>query len=68
MIDWQTAGVVVIVAAAVWYLARKFFGRPKAKSTTSFVPLATLKKPGGAGGAGRAGGAGGAGKSAAPLP
>jgi hypothetical protein len=46
MIDWQMAGVVVIVAAAVCYLARKFFGRPRKQSTTSFVPLATLKKPG----------------------
>jgi hypothetical protein len=44
VIDWQTVGVAVIVAGAVWYLGRKFFGRPKAKPTTSFVPLATLKK------------------------
>jgi hypothetical protein len=69
MIDWQTAGVVVIVAAAVWYLSRKFFGRPRPKSTTTFVPLASLKKPDGAGGSGEAGRAGGAGKStASPLP
>ena len=47
MIDWQTAGVVVIVAGAVWYLARKFFGRPKSKATASFVPLSSLKKPSG---------------------
>jgi uncharacterized membrane protein len=45
MIDWQTAGVVIIVSMAVWYLARKFFGRPRSKSTASFVPLATLRKP-----------------------
>ncbi len=45
--NWQEIAVVVIVAGAVYFLARKFFGvgprRPK-KTPTSFVPLQTLKK------------------------
>lgn len=43
---WQEIGVVVIVAAAVAYLARKLFGlgpRPK-KKPQSFVPLSDLKR------------------------
>jgi hypothetical protein len=41
---WQDLGVVVVVGGAVYYLARKFFGRPARKVTTSFVPLKSLKK------------------------
>lgn len=44
---WQEAGVVVVVAAAVAYLARKLFGvGPKARKQTppSFVPLSDLKR------------------------
>ncbi|MEZ5285707.1 MAG: hypothetical protein R2712_13055 [Vicinamibacterales bacterium] len=43
---WQDAGVVAIVAGAVYYLGRKFFGRgPRTPSaSSSFVPLSSLKK------------------------
>ncbi|MEW6323145.1 MAG: hypothetical protein AB1635_18915 [Acidobacteriota bacterium] len=41
---WQEAGVVVIVAAAVWYLAKRLFGRLPQKTPSSFVPLSDLKK------------------------
>lgn len=43
---WQEIGVVLIVGAAVTYLARKLFGvgdRTR-KTKTSFVPLDALKK------------------------
>jgi hypothetical protein len=46
MPDWQSLGVVLIVAGAVVYLARKFFGRSGTKPATTFVPLSKLKKPG----------------------
>jgi hypothetical protein len=43
---WQEVGVVVVVAGAVYFLARKLFGigvrRKKAPST--FIPLESLKK------------------------
>jgi len=41
---WQDLGVVAVVGGAVYYLARKFFGRPKRRVTTTFVPLKSLKK------------------------
>ena len=41
---WQGLGVLAIVAGAVYYLGRKLFVRPRAKTTTSFIPLASLKK------------------------
>ena len=43
--DWQTAGVVVIVIGAVVFLARKLFVRPRRKTgATAFIPLGSLKK------------------------
>jgi hypothetical protein len=41
---WQEAGVVLVVGAALYYLARKFFGSPRRKPNTTFVPLKNLKK------------------------
>jgi hypothetical protein len=42
---WQEAGVVLVVAGAVGYLARKLFGAaPRKKSPPSFVPLSQLKR------------------------
>ena len=42
---WQEAGVVVVVGAAVAYLARKLFGTvPRRKAPTTFVPLSQLKR------------------------
>jgi hypothetical protein len=42
---WQEVGVVVIVAGAVGYLARKLFGvGPRPKRPQSFVPLSDLKR------------------------
>ena len=41
---WQELGVLAIVAAAVFYLGRKLFARPRMKTPTSFVPLTSLKK------------------------
>jgi hypothetical protein len=41
---WQDFGVMLVVGGAVYYLARKFFGRPARKVTTTFVPLKSLKK------------------------
>jgi hypothetical protein len=43
-VTWQDVGVVVVVGGAVYYLARKLFGRPARKVTTTFVPLKSLKK------------------------
>ena len=50
---WQEAGVVVIVAGAVVFLARRLFGRfgPK-KPATTFIPLRTVKRHSGSGGGG----------------
>lgn len=45
--NWQEIAVVVIVAGALYFLARKFFGigpRRRKKAPTSFVPLQALKK------------------------
>ena len=41
---WQEVGVVVVVGGAVYYLARKFFARPAARTPVSFVALKDLKK------------------------
>jgi hypothetical protein len=42
---WQEVGVVLIVGAAVVYLARKVFGAgPRPRPTRSFVPLTDLKR------------------------
>lgn len=43
--DWQEAGVALIVLGAVAFLARRLFGRatPRPKAAT-FVPLRDLKK------------------------
>jgi hypothetical protein len=42
---WQEAGVVIVVAGAVGYLARKLFGAaPGKKTSSSFVPLSQLKR------------------------
>jgi hypothetical protein len=44
---WQEVGVVLIVAGAVAYLARKLFGigpKPRPKRPPSFVPLSELKR------------------------
>jgi len=41
---WQEGGVILIVGGAVYYLARKFFAKPTARTTTSFVSLKDLKK------------------------
>jgi hypothetical protein len=41
---WQDAGVAAVFLGAIVFLARKFFVRPKTKSTTAFVPLSSLKK------------------------
>ena len=43
---WQEIAVVLVVGGALYYLARKFFGSPRKKPTTTFVPLDQLKKPG----------------------
>jgi hypothetical protein len=43
-VSWQDVGVVIVVGGAVYYLARKFFGRPARKVPTTFVPLKNLKK------------------------
>ena len=43
--DWQSAGVVVMVLGALAFLARKFLFRPRRKSgATAFIPLGSLKK------------------------
>lgn len=43
---WQEIGVVVIVTAAVIYLARKLFGLGirRKKKPQSFIPLSDLKR------------------------
>jgi hypothetical protein len=42
---WQEAGVVLVVGAAVAYLARKLFSiGPRRKPPTSFVPLSQVKR------------------------
>ena len=42
---WQEAGVVLVVAGAVAYLARKLFGAAhRKKAPASFVPLSQLKR------------------------
>ena len=41
---WQEAGVVLVVVGAIYYLARKFFARPAARTPTSFVALKDLKR------------------------
>ncbi len=41
---WQEAGVVLVVGAAVVYLIRKIFGRPR-RGTSTFVPLAKIRRP-----------------------
>ena len=41
---WQDAGVVLVVGGAIYYLARHFFARPAARTTTSFVSLKDLKR------------------------
>ena len=45
--DWQTAGVVVIVAGAVYFLGRRVFlvRRRRRRSPQSFVPLSSIKRP-----------------------
>lgn len=41
----QEIGVAIVVLAAVAFLARRFFGRPrKPKTAATFVPLSQLKK------------------------
>jgi hypothetical protein len=40
----QELAVAAIVLAAVAFLARKFFGRPKPPQAVTFVPLGKLKK------------------------
>jgi hypothetical protein len=52
---WQEAGVAVIVAGALVFLARRLFGRlgPKKTGTVTFVPLGRVKRgPQGGGGSG----------------
>lgn len=42
---WQEATVVMIVAGAVGYLARKLFGvGPRPKRPQSFIPLSDLER------------------------
>jgi ABC-type transporter Mla subunit MlaD len=44
---WQEAGVVLIVAGALVFLARRLFGRygpKKKKGTVTFVPLGQVKR------------------------
>jgi hypothetical protein len=40
----QDLAVAAIVLAAVAFLARKFFGRPKPKKAGTFIPIGNLKK------------------------
>lgn len=46
--SWQEVGVVVVVAGAVYYLARKLFGLGvrRKKAPPTFIPLESLKKSG----------------------
>jgi hypothetical protein len=49
VIDWQTTGVVIVVGAAVVYLARKVFGQDEpAPPPPSFVPMSQLRRSSGA--------------------
>ena len=43
---WQEIGVVVVVAGAIYYLARKLFGLGvrRKKASPTFIPLDSLKK------------------------
>jgi hypothetical protein len=40
---WQEAGVALIVAAAVAFLVRKVFVRPRQKPAEAFIPLGKVK-------------------------
>ena len=44
--DWQTAGVVAVVSAAVYFLAQRLFAgrRRRKQATQTFVPLSSVKK------------------------
>jgi hypothetical protein len=43
--DWQAAGVVAIVAGAVYFLAQRMLARRRRrKGTQTFVPLSAIKK------------------------
>lgn len=44
VVSWQDGGVVLVVGAAIYYLARKFFFPAKAKAKpVSFISIQQLK-------------------------
>jgi hypothetical protein len=44
--DWQAAGVAVIVSGAVWFLAQRMFlvRRRRKRPAQTFVPLSSIRK------------------------
>lgn len=46
LVDWQTLGVAVVVAAALFYLMRRFVlpSRRRQRPAQTFIPLSNVKR------------------------